>query len=67
MAAGYTWLGYDQGKIAASPLIAAVPFGMEPWEYSVVVQRWREKSRSLYVKYEIHPIYCGMTGPETAG
>ena len=32
--AGYTWLGYDQGKIPASPLIAAVPFGMEPWEYS---------------------------------
>ena len=67
--AGYTWLGYDQGKIAASPLIAAVPFGMEPWEYSA----WwyngggREITESLYVKYEIHPIYCGMTGPETAG
>ena len=26
--AGYTWLGYDQGKIPASPLIAAVPFGI---------------------------------------
>ncbi len=67
--AGYTWLGYDQGKIAASPLIAAVPFGMEPWEYSA----WwyngggREITESLYKKYEIYPIYCGMTGPETAG
>ena len=31
--AGYTWLGYDQGRIPASVLLAAVPFGMEPWEY----------------------------------
>ena len=34
VSAGYTWLGYDQGKIPASALIAAVPFGMEPWEFS---------------------------------
>ena len=32
--AGYTWVGYDQGKIPASALIGAVPFGMEPWEFS---------------------------------
>ena len=31
--AGYTWLGYDQGKIPASALLGAVPFGMEPWEF----------------------------------
>jgi TRAP-type mannitol/chloroaromatic compound transport system substrate-binding protein len=67
--AGYTWLGYDQGKIPASPLIGAVPFGMEPWEYSA----WwyeaggRELTEGLYAKHNIHPIYCGMTGPETAG
>ena len=32
--AGYTWLGYDQGKTPASALLAAVPFGMEPMEFS---------------------------------
>jgi TRAP-type mannitol/chloroaromatic compound transport system substrate-binding protein len=32
--AGYTWLGYDQGKLAASVLFGAVPFGMEPWEFA---------------------------------
>ncbi len=69
VAAGYTWLGYDQGKIPASPLISAVPFGMEPWEYSA----WwyegggRQLTEALYARYNIHPIYCGMTGPETAG
>ena len=67
--AGFTWLGYDQGKIAAAPLIGAVPFGMEPWEFSA----WwfdaggRELGEALYAKQNIHILYCGITGPETAG
>jgi TRAP-type mannitol/chloroaromatic compound transport system substrate-binding protein len=68
--AGYTWLGYDQGKTPASALLAAVPFGMEPWEYAA----WwfeaggRELGEALYDKrYNLHPIFCGITGPETAG
>lgn len=67
--AGYVWVGYDQGKIPASPLLGAVPFGMEPWEYSA----WwyeaggRQLAEKLYRKHNMHPIYCGMTGPETAG
>lgn len=67
--AGYTWVGYDQGKIPASPLLGAVPFGMEPWEYSA----WwyegggRQLAEELYTHHNMHPIYCGMTGPETAG
>lgn len=67
--AGYTWLGYDQGKIPASTLLGAVPFGMEPWEYSA----WwfeaggRELGEDLYHKYNAHPLFCGITGPETAG
>lgn len=28
--AGYTWIGYDRGKIPSLPLFAAVPFGSEP-------------------------------------
>ena len=67
--AGYTWLGYDQGKIPASPLLGAVPFGMEPWEYTA----WwyeaggRELGEALYAKYDVHPVLCGLIGPETAG
>lgn len=69
VSAGYTWLGYDQGKIPASPLVSAVPFGMEPWEYTA----WwyegdgRQLTEDLYQRYNIHPILCGITGPETAG
>ncbi|MEC8716892.1 MAG: C4-dicarboxylate ABC transporter, partial [Pseudomonadota bacterium] len=29
--AGYTWLGYDQGRTPAAPLFGAVPFGLSPW------------------------------------
>ena len=67
--AGYVWVGYDQGKIPASPLLGAVPFGMEPWEFSA----WwfeaggRQLAEALYARHNMHPIYCGMTGPETAG
>ncbi len=67
--AGYTWLGYDQGKIPASALISAVPFGMEPWEFSA----WwyeaggRELAEELYRGYNIYPLLCGVIGPETAG
>ena len=67
--AGYTWLGYDQGKIPASPLLGAVPFGMEPWEYTA----WwyeaggRELAEALYARYDVHPLLCGLIGPETAG
>lgn len=67
--AGYTWVGYDQGKIPAVPLIAAVPFGMEPWEFNA----WwyygggQQLGEELYAPNNIHPILCGIIGPETAG
>ncbi len=69
VAAGYTWVGYDQGKTPASALIAAVPFGMEPaeftaWWFEAGGQALGEK---LYAGYHAHPIMCGLTGPETAG
>jgi TRAP-type mannitol/chloroaromatic compound transport system substrate-binding protein len=69
VAAGYTWLGYDQGKTPASALLAAVPFGMEPAEF---IAWWfeaggRALGEKLYARYHAHPIMCGLTGPETAG
>jgi TRAP-type mannitol/chloroaromatic compound transport system substrate-binding protein len=67
--AGYTWLGYDQGRIRAATLIGAVPFGMEPWEFTA----WwfeaggRQLGEELYHSHNVHPLLCGITGPETAG
>ena len=67
--AGYTWLGYDQGRIPASVLLAAVPFGMEPWEF---IAWWYEDEgralgEQLYRRRGIQPLLCGLIGPETAG
>jgi TRAP-type mannitol/chloroaromatic compound transport system substrate-binding protein len=67
--AGYTWVGYDQGKIPSSPLFAARPFGMEPWEYTAW---WYEGGgqalgETVYGEHNIHPVLCGIIGPEAAG
>ena len=67
--AGYNWLGYDQGRIPSSPLFSAVPFGMEPWEYNAwwYYAGGQKLAEDIYGKMNVHPILCGITGPETAG
>lgn len=67
--AGYTWLGYDEGRLAVSVLFGAVPFGMTPWEYSAWWVRGGgvELAREIYRPLDIEPILCGIIGPETAG
>lgn len=67
--AGFMWIGYDQGRIPASTLIAAVPFGMEPMEFT---SWWyygsgRALAEALYEEHNVMPILCSITGPETAG
>jgi TRAP-type mannitol/chloroaromatic compound transport system substrate-binding protein len=67
--AGYTWLGYDEGRLSASVLFGAVPFGMTPWEYSAWWVRGggSELAQEIYRPLGIEPILCGIIGPETAG
>ena len=67
--AGYTWLGYDQGRLASSVLFGAVPFGMTPWEYSAwwVGGGGRELAHEIYRPLGVELLLCGIIGPETAG
>ena len=68
IAAGYTWLGYEEGRLPASVLFGAVPFGMTPWEYTAWWQDGgRALAQSIYRPLGIEPILCGLIGPETAG
>ena len=69
ISAGYTWLGYDQGRIPATPLISAVPFGMEPWEYTAwyFEDDGKVLTEELYLPHNIHPVLSGLISPETAG
>jgi TRAP-type mannitol/chloroaromatic compound transport system substrate-binding protein len=67
--AGYTWIGYELGKVPASVLFGAVPFGMDPWEYMA----WyyfgggKELAKEVWTPHNIVPIFCGIVSPETAG
>lgn len=67
--AGYTWMGYEVGKLPASALFGAVPFGME----SVEFMAWmyfgggNELLRELYKPHNVVPIFCGTISPEAAG
>jgi TRAP-type mannitol/chloroaromatic compound transport system substrate-binding protein len=69
--AGYTWIGYDQGKIPAVPLFAAVPFGLKPWAFTA----WyyygggHDMLQEVYANkgFNVHAQLCGIIGPETAG
>ena len=67
--AGYTWIGYDQGKIPSAPLFAARPFGMEPWEFTAWWYDGGGKAlgEEVYAEHGVHPVLCGIIGPETAG
>lgn len=71
VAAGYTWIGYDQGKVPAVPLFAAVPFGLKPWAFTA----WyyygggHGMLQEVYANkgFNVHAELCGIIGPETAG
>ncbi|HDZ37682.1 MAG TPA: TRAP transporter substrate-binding protein [Marinobacter sp.] len=69
--AGYTWIGYDQGKVPAIPLFAAVPFGMKPWAYTgwYYYGGGHEMLQEVYANkgFKVHAQLCGIIGPETAG
>jgi len=69
--AGYTWIGYDQGKIPAVPLFAAVPFGLKPWAYTgwYLYGGGHDMLQEVYANkgFKVHARLCGIIGPETAG
>jgi TRAP-type mannitol/chloroaromatic compound transport system substrate-binding protein len=67
--AGYSWMGYEQGKVPASVLFGAVPFGMEPWEYMAwyYFAGGKELAKEVFTPHNIVPIFCGILSPETAG
>ena len=58
--AAYNYMAYDQGRIPAAVLFAAVPFGMEPWEYAAW---WFEGegaklANEIYNKQNIQVLLC---------
>lgn len=68
---GYTWIGYDQGKVPAVPLFAAVPFGLKPWAFTgwYYFGGGHDMLQEVYANkgFNVHAQLCGIIGPETAG
>ena len=68
---GYTTAGYWAGKIPASPLFSAVPFGPEAGEYMAWL--YYGNGMSLYQEmyeqagYNIKVLPCAIIAPETSG
>lgn len=71
VSAGYTWIGYDQGKVPAVPLFAAVPFGLKPAAYAgwYYYGGGHDMLQEVYANkgFDVHAQLCGIIGPETAG
>lgn len=67
--AGYSFMGYEIGKVPASALFGATPFGME----SPMFAAWmyygggNELVQEVYKPHNVHPIFCGTISPEAAG
>jgi TRAP-type mannitol/chloroaromatic compound transport system substrate-binding protein len=68
---GYTTAGYWAGKIPASPLFSAVPFGPEAGEYMAWL--YYGNGLKLYQEmydqagYKVKVVPCAIIAPETAG
>jgi len=66
---GWSAPGYWIGKIPASPLFSAVPFGPDTSEYLAWiyqgggVELWRE----LYGRHNVVPVPCAVLPPEASG
>jgi TRAP-type mannitol/chloroaromatic compound transport system substrate-binding protein len=69
--AGYATAGYWAGKIPASPLFSAVPFGPEAGEYMAWL--YNGNGMKLYQEmydqagYNVHVTPCAIIAPETSG
>lgn len=69
--AGYTTAGYWAGKIPASPLFSAIPFGPEAGEY--LAWLFYGNGMTLYQEmydqagYNVHIVPCAIIAPETSG
>lgn len=67
--AGYSWMGYEVGRVPAAALFGAVPFGMESPEFMAWMYfgGGNELLRALFKPLNVYPIFCGTISPEGAG
>ncbi len=67
--AGYSWMGYEWGQVPATALFGAVPFGLEPAEFSawMYFHGGQDLLDEIMEPYNVRAIFCGSISPEAAG
>ncbi len=67
--AGFAWPGYWMGKLPATTVFAAVPFGPGPDEFLAWIHHGGglELWRALYEPHGVVPVPCGVLPPEASG
>lgn len=67
--AGYSFMGYELGKVPVSAIYGALPFGMETPQFAA----WMyfgggdQLLKEAFKPHNVYPIFCGSISPEGAG
>lgn len=67
--AGYSFMGYEIGKVPVSAIFGALPFGMESPQFAA----WMyfgggdQLLKEAFRPHNVYPIFCGSISPEGAG
>ena len=67
--AGYSFMGYELGKVPVSAIYGALPFGMETDAFAAWMYfgGGNELLKEAYKPHNVYPIFCGSISPEAAG
>ena len=67
--AGYSFMGYEQGKVPVSAIFGAMPFGMETPQFAAWIYFGGGDAllKETFKSHNVYPILCGSISPEAAG
>ncbi len=67
--AGYSFMGYELGKVPVSAIFGAVPFGMETPQFAAWIYFGGGDAllKETFKPHNVYPILCGSISPEAAG
>jgi TRAP-type mannitol/chloroaromatic compound transport system substrate-binding protein len=67
--AGYSFMGYELGKVPVSAIYGALPFGMETPQFAAWMYYGGGDTllKEAFRPHNVYPILCGSISPEAAG
>jgi TRAP-type mannitol/chloroaromatic compound transport system substrate-binding protein len=67
--AGYSFMGYELGKVPVSACSVPLPFGMETPQFAAWIYFGGGDAllKEAFKPHNVYPIFCGSISPEAAG